>query len=365
MRVRNGRLAAEGVQDGCVICGIGLAVRMSDRLGATEGSTHPGPRHIRVAERPQCPADVSHTRDTGVPTDRPSRQAFGFVAHIELGDTALEHPPRFNGVSHQQQRRSASTHRVDRGRPIAGRFGEPERNRGCVQRFGQLAAEDMHGHHPIHDLRILRCITEPLTKLAGVRGGCRIGVRVRSLGGHQAGPQRELEVELKPVLGCAVWQTAESLDAAAQMGDRLEIGVARDGDFGGAHPITRRLFGQPRLGQMMCQGLRLGRDEVREGPLDGAGNGGVKLNATALQQPGIGGIAYKGMLETVPFARQPASDDQLGMPQCLQGGTEGVLGHARGGGEKVVVEITPDASRDLRHILDRRQAIEARRERIM
>jgi len=52
---------------------------------------------------------------------------------------------------------------------------------------------------------------------------------------------------------------------------------------------------------------------VRERLLDGAGDGGVKLHAAALEEPGIGGVADKGVLETL-FARQPAGDDQLGMP---------------------------------------------------
>jgi hypothetical protein len=50
------------------------------------------------------------------------------------------------------------------------------------------------------------------------------------------------EVELEPLVDCAVTQSADSLDAAAQMRDRLDIGIARDGDFAGAQPITRRLF---------------------------------------------------------------------------------------------------------------------------
>ena len=79
---------------------------------------------------------------------------------------------------------------------------------------------------------------------------------------------------------------------------------------------------------MICQGLRLGLDDVREGPLNGIGNGGVKLDATAPEQPGISGVADKGVLETLSFARQPAGDDQLGMPQCLQGGTQALFGHA-------------------------------------
>ena len=48
------------------------------------------------------------------------------------------------------------------------------------------------------------------------------------------------------------------------MGDRLEIGIAPDGDLAGAQPITRRLFEHPRLGEMMCQGFRLGLGDVRE-----------------------------------------------------------------------------------------------------
>src|SRR5215831_9994106 len=116
---------------------------------------------------------------------------------------------------------------------------------------------------------------------------------------------------------------------------------------------------------MICQGFRLGLDEVRKGLLDGAGDGGVKLNATAPEQPGIGGVADKGMLETVSFARQPAGAHELGVPRRLQGGTEAVFRHSRGSGEKVVVEITPDTSRDLRNLLDRGQAIEARRQGIV
>ena len=116
---------------------------------------------------------------------------------------------------------------------------------------------------------------------------------------------------------------------------------------------------------MICQGFRLGFGEVREGLLDRAGDGGVKLHATALEEPGIGGVADQGVLETVSFGRQFAGDDQLGMPQCLQGRTQALFGHARGGGEEVVLEITPDARRDLGHLLDRRQAIQSRRQRIM
>jgi len=42
---------------------------------------------------------------------------------------------------------------------------------------------------------------------------------------------------------------------------------------------------------MICQGFRLGLGDVRKKLLDRAGDGGVKLHATALEQPGIGGIA--------------------------------------------------------------------------
>ena len=80
----------------------------------------------------------------------------------------------------------------------------------------------------------------------------------------QAGSQRELEVELEPVLGCAGREAADSLYAAAQMGDGFKIGIARDGDFASAQPITRCLVEQPRLGQMICQGFRLSLDEVCE-----------------------------------------------------------------------------------------------------
>jgi hypothetical protein len=59
---------------------------------------------------------------------------------------------------------------------------------------------------------------------------------------------------------------------------------------------------------MICQCLRLGLGDVREGLLDRARDGGVKLHATALEQPGIGGIADQGVLETVSFGRQPAGE---------------------------------------------------------
>ena len=91
----------------------------------------------------------------------------------------------------------------------------------------------------------------------------------------------------------------------------------------------------------------------------------MKLNATAPEQPGISGVADEGVLETVSFGSQPAGDDQLGMPQRLQGRTETVFGHARGSSEKVVVEITPDRSCDLRNFFDRRKAIQSRCERIV
>jgi len=109
------------------------------------------------------------------------------------------------------------------------------------------------------------------------------------LGGDQAGTQGELEVELEPVR-----KATESLDAPPQMGDRLDISKAPGGDFAGAQPITRCLFGQPRLSEIMCQGFRFSLDEVHEGPLDGPRNGGVQVDATALEQTGIGGIADKG-----------------------------------------------------------------------
>ena len=44
VRVGNGRLTAESVENGCVICGISLGVRMSDRLGAMKGDAHRGAR---------------------------------------------------------------------------------------------------------------------------------------------------------------------------------------------------------------------------------------------------------------------------------------------------------------------------------
>jgi hypothetical protein len=70
------------------------------------------------------------------------------------------------------------------------------------------------------------------------------------------------------------------------MGDCLYIGKPGDGDLAGTQPIARRLLGQPRLSEMIGQGLGLGLDDAREGLLDGMGDGGVKLSATAPEQPG-------------------------------------------------------------------------------
>ena len=80
----------------------------------------------------------------------------------------------------------------------------------------------------------------------------------------------------------------------------------------------------------------------------------------------VGGILNQGVLEAVGRrGRIAAAEHQLGSDQPIQVSAELLLRAVGDRGQELVGELAPDHRTDLRDLLDRRQTVEARHQRVL
>ncbi len=84
---------------------------------------------------------------------------------------------------------------------------------------------------------MLRWVVKPLAKFVRAREGRTRLVGNRPLGGDHTGSQRALQIELHPIPVGGVAEPGRGLDAAPEIGDRLEMGGARRRTPTGLEPV--------------------------------------------------------------------------------------------------------------------------------
>ena len=150
------------------------------------------------------------------------------------------------------------------------------------------------------------------------------------------------------------------------MPDRFFVRGFGAGSSAGLEPEVYCPVYQPSFGQVMRQQFWLALHRVRETILEGGGNPGVQNEPAGLEQRLVGRVLDQGVLEAVGgLGRRAAAEDQLGRDQLVEGGAQ--LGFRPVGdrGEQLVAELAADHGADLRHLLDRREAVEAGHQRVV
>src|SRR3954453_15249699 len=97
------------------------------------------------------------------------------------------------------------------------------------------------------------------------------------------------------------------------------VGRAQTREFPGLHPISYGFVSLARLGEMICDNLRLCRHELGKRLLESAGDHGMQLGPSALQQTLVGGITNEGMAEAIALVgADPSCNNQPSSAQFAQ-----------------------------------------------
>ena len=108
------------------------------------------------------------------------------------------------------------------------------------------------------------------------------------------------------------------------------------------------------------------RFDLRVLLLEDRGDAGVQLLPATAQQAAVGRLLDQCVLEAVGrLRRRAAPEHQLGIDQLLQGLLQIALAQWRHRGQQRIGELAPDRRTDLRHLLDRSEAVEARHQRVV
>ena len=111
----------------------------------------------------------------------------------------------------------------------------------------------------------------------------------------------------------------------------------------------------------MGKQLRPRLRDVGEALLEHPRDTSMQLLALGLEERLVRRVLDQRVLERVDgLGRRAAAEDQLGADQLVEGVAQFVGGHRRDRGEYLVAELAADHGADLRHLLDRREAVEAR-----
>ncbi len=131
-------------------------------------------------------------------------------------------------------------------------------------------------------------------------------------------------------------------------------------------PVADGLLGKPGFGVVVREqrGLRTGR--FRKALLEHLRDASVILLAGAAQQRGVGCILHERVLELVAdVRRQPVPVHELGVDELGEGVVELGPIELRHRHQQLLAETPPDGRRELGDLLDRRQPVEARHERVL
>ncbi len=129
-------------------------------------------------------------------------------------------------------------------------------------------------------------------------------------------------------------------------------------------PVANGLAGTPGLGEMMGDNLRLGLGQRREAFDEPCSDARMQRLPPAPEHGGVGGVLHQRVLERVGRVRsRSAPGNEAGTGQPLERRVEVDRGHGGHRGDQLVGELPSDCGADLRHVLDRGEAIEARHQR--
>ena len=117
--------------------------------------------------------------------------------------------------------------------------------------------------------------------------------------------------------------------------------------------------------QVMGQHLGFGSLDVRETGLDHAGDLGMQLLSTNLEQRVVSRVLHQRVLEGVDSIRRRASTEgQSRCTQLHQGVVELSLRHRRDRRDQLIAEFAANRRPDLSDLLHRHEAIQPRHQRV-
>ena len=146
---------------------------------------------------------------------------------------------------------------------------------------------------------------------------------------------------------------------------RLAKRKALHGQFAGPPPVRGGGLEQTRGRIMVSQQLRLGVSALGPALFERLRDLAVDRHPLALQQRVVGGVLHEGMLERIHRLRDLASTrSQLGGNEAREDVDKCCLAHHLDLGEQFVTELASDDCTDLRDSLDRRDAVQARHQRV-
>ncbi len=188
--------------------------------------------------------------------------------------------------------------------------------------------------------------------------------RGRSLRGDQAGAEREAQVELEAGQVRPVLQRRQQLEAARQVGDRLEIGRAPGGDAARAQPVRRRLLALAGFAQVVGEGLGLGGGDVGELGGERGRDRRVQLASPPAQHAGIGGVAQQRMPEeAVGVGWRAAHHDEARRRELAERLRQRLRIAPRHAPQQCKRELAPQCRADLRDLAHRLEPVEPRMQR--
>ena len=150
------------------------------------------------------------------------------------------------------------------------------------------------------------------------------------------------------------------------MGQRLGVPCCVGRSLRCLQPQRQRLVDQTRFGAMSRQQLRLTRHVLRRERAQHRGNASMRLLAPALQETCIRRVLHQCMLEGVVRTRRCATTEhQFAGYELIESRTQPRLGPQCYGGQQLIAELASDAGSDLCNLLDWREPIEPRHQRVL
>src|ERR1700747_1229417 len=186
-------------------------------------------------------------------------------------------------------------------------------------------------------------------------------LRAISLGGNQAIPKHEAELELYAIAAWYVETAMNNREPPRQMAVRFQVHAKSCGPFAGLEPGARGLFALPRFRQVIGQKLRLafGRFGIHLGQR--RSDPGMQPPSLAVQQARARGILDQHVLERVDSIRElAAAANQTRLVEMIQCGVD-LRGRGVGdGAQQLVGKFPADSAADLRDPLESPHRVEAR-----
>jgi hypothetical protein len=144
-------------------------------------------------------------------------------------------------------------------------------------------------------------------------------------------------------------------ETAFEMADGFEMRQALRGILASLQPLIDRAFGIAGGGQMMRQEFGLALDEICEVSLQHRRDAGVQLLSSRAQQCAVGGVLHQRVLEEVGGVRRDAAaEQQPGLGEPVEPGPELVGGPLRHLLNQLVAELAAEHCTHLPNLLGER-----------